>query len=383
VLARLEIHLGAIRRNAAKLAALIAPAALMTVVKANAYGHGLVEVSRALRGVARRFGVYSLEEAVALREAGITEPILVTGPIEPGDLKTAVEIDASIAFWSIGTYAGEATTVARAKNARLRIHAKIDTGVARLGLTPKDAPEAIRSYLRTPQLQLEGIFSHLAAAEELDSPYTEQQLAVFDRVLDAVQYELADLEPAPIRHIAASAAAMLWPQTRLDLVRAGIAIYGLWPSPEMRNFMSGHKLDLAPALSWKTELVAVREVPAGASVGYGRTYTAAKAMRVGVLPIGYAEGLPRLASNRGAVLVDGMRCPIVGRICMDMTMVDITAVRNPRPGIPVTLIGRDGVLEITADDWASWAQTINYEIVSRIPEHVPRRFLAPPESDGI
>lgn len=375
MLARLEIDLGAIRRNAAKLAALVAPAGLMAIVKANAYGHGLLPVARALQGVAQRFGVYALEEGIALREAGITAPILITGPVEPEGLKTAVELDLAVAIWSVGLYAGAAASAARSKDARLRVHAKIDTGVARLGLPPKDAPDAIRSYLRTPQLQLEGIFTHLAAAEELDSPYTEQQLALFDRVLDVVQYELADLQPGPLRHVAASAAAMLWPQTRLDLVRSGIALYGLWPSPETRAFMNGHNLDLTPALAWKTELVAVREVAAGSSVGYGRTYTAAKPMRIGVLPIGYAEGIPRLASNKGAVLVDGMRCPIVGRVCMDMTMVDVSAVRNPRPGIPVTLIGRDGVLALTADDWASWAQTINYEIVARLPEAIPRTFV--------
>ena len=252
---------------------------------------------------------------------------------------------------------------------------KLNTGVARLGLDPADAPDAIREYLSTPELRLEGIFTHLAASEELDSTFTEHQLAAFDRVLDAVQYDIADLEPSPLRHVAASAAAMLWPQTRLDMVRVGIALYGLWPSLETRNFMNGREIDLTPALRWTTQIVAVREVEAGTTVGYGRTFTAPKRTTIGILPIGYAEGIPRAASNRGRVLVSGMRCPIVGRVCMDMTLVDVGGVRDPYPGMKVTLIGSDGPEAIGADDWGEWSGTISYEIVARLPANIPRTFI--------
>jgi len=377
VYAGLEIDLGAIRRNAATLAQLVAPAKLMAVVKANAYGHGIAAVARALRGVAGRFGVYAVEEAVELRSAGIREPLLVMGPVAPGDLATAYRLGAAISLWDRGMYPNEVAAVAGREGAPFPIHVKLNTGVARLGLDPADAPDAIREYLSTPELQLEGIFSHLAAAEELDSMFTEQQLATFDGVLDAVQYDIADLEPGPLRHVAASAAAMLWPQTRLDMVRVGIALYGLWPSLETRNFMNGRGIDLIPALRWTTQIVAVREVAAGTTVGYGRTFTAPGPMTIGILPIGYAEGIPRAASNRGRVLVNGIRCPVVGRICMNMALVDVSTVRDPYPGMKVTLIGSDGPEAIGADDWAEWSGTISYEIVARLPANIPRTFAGP------
>ncbi len=375
MIARLEIDLRAVRRNALTLAKLVAPARLMAVVKANAYGHGLVPVARALQGAAERFGVYALEEALELREAGIEEPILVLGPVPPADLATAYRIGAAVTLWDRGGYAGDVAAVVTGPP--FPVHAKLNTGIARLGHDEREAPGAIRAYLGMPALRLEGIFSHLAAAEELDSTFTEHQLAAFDRVLDAVQYDIADLEPGPLRHIAASAAAMLWPQTRLDLVRAGIAVYGLWPSPETRALMNGHGVDLVPALRWTSQLVAIRRVEAGTTVGYGRTFTAPDAMTLGVLPIGYAEGVPRAASNRGAVLVGGVRCPIVGRVCMDMTMIDVSAVREPHPGMEAVLIGADGSETISADDWGTWCGTISYEIVARLPKELPRAFAGP------
>jgi alanine racemase len=380
VLARLEIDLGAIRKNAQTLVRLVGPAQLMAVVKANAYGHGLAAVGRALRGVAARFGVYALEEALELREAGIREPILIMGPVAPGSLEQAHAAGAAVTLWERGMYPGDVANAAGRSGSRFPVHVKINTGVARLGLDPNEAPDAIREYLGTPELQVEGIYSHLAAAEELDSSFTERQLATFEQVLDAAQYDLADLEPAPLRHIAASAAAMLWPQTRLDLVRAGIALYGLWPSPQTRSLMNGHGIDLLPALRWSTQLVAIREVEAGTSIGYGRTFVAPSPMTLGILPVGYAEGVPRAASNRAAVLVGGGRCAVVGRVCMNMTIVDLTGVRQPYPGMPATLIGPDGGDAITADDWAAWSDTINYEIVARLPAEIPRRFIDGDES---
>jgi alanine racemase len=376
LIAYLDVDLTAIRRNAQALAKLVAPAKFMAVVKANAYGHGIAAVARSLRGVADRFGVYALEEAVQLRDAGISEPILIMGPVAPGDLAEAHGVEAAITVWDRGMYPNDVATAA-GRGAPFPIHVKLDTGVARLGLDAADAADAIREYLKTPGLNVEGIYSHLAAAEELDSRFTESQLALFDKVLDAVQYELADLEPGPLRHIAASAAAMLWPQTRLDMVRVGIALYGLWPSPQTRTFMNGHGIDLVPALRWMTQLVAVRAIEAGTTVGYGRTFTAPSPMTIGILPIGYAEGVPRNVSNRGAVLVGETRCPIIGRVCMDMTMIDISAVRDPYPGMRVTLIGADGRETISTDDWAAWAETINYEIVARLPAHIARTFTGP------
>ncbi|MBV8353913.1 MAG: alanine racemase [Candidatus Eremiobacteraeota bacterium] len=375
MIARLEVDLDAIRSNRDAIAEFVAPAGFGAVIKANAYGHGLVETARALDGAVARFCVYEVGEAVALRDAGIAAPIFIMGPIPPADLDLAHACNAEITLWDTGAYARRVASVARRREAPFRIHAEIETGVTRTGIPPAQARVALEGYAATPEFRIAGIFSHLAAAEELDSDFTLVQLDRFNAALAVCAPALASLEPRPLRHIAASAAALLWPQTRLDLVRVGIALYGLWPSPETRARL-GDALALRPALRWTTELVEVRDVPAETSVGYGRSYRTATPARIGVLPIGYAEGIPRLASNRGAVLIGGKRCAIVGRVCMNMTMVDVTAVPNAAPGAPVTLIGRDGGEELAAEDWARWAETIDYEIVARLPREIPRVFAS-------
>ena len=366
MLARLEIDLGAIRANVEAIARFVAPARFAAVVKANAYGHGIIEVARALDERVARFCVYEVGEAAQLREAGVRSPILIMGPIEPGDLEIAHACSAQITLWDTDAYARRVASVARRRNARVSVHVKIETGVSRIGLPPSRVPEAIAEYVKTPELAVDGAYSHLAAAEELDSDFTLVQLARFTEALRGA--------PALTRHIAASAAALLWPQTRLDLVRVGIALYGLWPSPETQARL-GDAIPLRPALRWMTKLVEVRDVAPETSVGYGRTYRTTSESRIGVLPIGYAEGIPRAVSNRGAVLVAGRRCPIVGRVCMNMTMVDVSSVPNAIPGMPVTLIGRDGDAMLTAEDWADWAGTIDYEIVARLPRELPRTYV--------
>lgn len=363
--ARLEIDLDAIRANAAAIAEFVKPARFGAVVKANGYGHGIAEVARALEGRVARFCVYEVAEAVALRDAGIASPILIMGPIEPGDLDVAHACDATITLWDTDAYARRVASVARRRKSPFPVHVKIESGVTRLGLAPKQARSAFEQYARTPELRVDGAYSHLAAAEELDSDFTLVQLARFE---DATRgTKLAT------KHIAASAAALLWPQTRLDMVRVGIALYGLWPSPETRARL-GDAVPLRPALRWTTHLVAVRDVEPETSIGYGRTYRTTTRARIGVLPLGYAEGIPRAVSNRGAVLVNGTRCPIVGRVCMNMTMVDVTGVTNAEPGTHVTLIGRDGDAFLRAEDWAGAAHTIDYEIVARLPRELPRVY---------
>lgn len=372
MLAELRIDLGAIRRNAAALAELIAPARLVPVVKANAYGHGLVAVARALAPQSARIAVYELDEAVALRDAGIVVPIHVLGPIPAGALDVAHAANVEISLWDDGTYAAQVASTARRRRSRFRVHAKIDTGVTRLGMRLDDAPRILGRYAATPELELAGVFSHLAAAEELDSTFTHEQLARFAAAT-------AGCNPSIERHIAASAAAMLWPETRLDAVRAGIAIYGLWPSPETAAAMrerNGFRLE--PALTWRTEVVALHHVPAHTPVGYGCAYHTKRPSQIAVLPIGYAEGLPRGAGDRANVLVDGKRCRVVGRVCMNMTFVDVTDAPRAAAGAAVTLIGSDGDASISADELAAAAGTINYEIVARLPTHVPRTFIASP-----
>jgi alanine racemase len=373
VIAELEIDLGAIRANVRRLAELVRPARFAAVVKANAYGHGLEPVAQAIGPEVDAMCVYRTDEATALRGAGITCPILILGPIEPCDLAFAHQARAAMTMWSRNGFRRDAAAVARRGGRRFDVHAKIDTGVTRLGLEPDGAAEAIAAYLSDPDFDLRGVYTHLAAAEELESEFTLAQLATFRRALAPLDGVLRERRVA--RHAAASAAAILFPALRLDLVRAGIATYGIWPSPQTRAAAS-EAIELEPALTWRTNLVVVREVEAGRSIGYGCTFHTARRSRIGVLPIGYAEGIPRSAGGRAEVLIAGKRAPIVGRICMNMAFVDVTDVPLAHAGSSVTLIGADGDERIDANDLGEHADTIGYEIVARLPAEIPRRYLA-------
>jgi alanine racemase len=370
--AELAIDLDAVRANVARLAALAAPARYAAVVKANAYGHGLAPVARALARSVAAFCVYRADEAVALRDAGIATPILVLGPLASDELEAAIGADAAIALWSEGAFLRDVEKDAKRNGRAVRVHAKIDTGVTRLGLDLSAAPAALAAYLGNPALEVAGVFTHLAAAEELESAYTLAQLERFSRAIEPHATALA--ERGVVRHAAASAAAMLFPKLRLDMVRAGIATYGIWPSSETRH-AAAHTLELEPALTWTTDLVVVRDVEAGRSVGYGCTFHTSRPSRIGVLPIGYAEGLPRALSGNGTALVGGRRVPFVGRICMNMSFVDVTDVPNVRTGARVTLVGSDGAERIGANDLADAAGTIGYEILARLPAEMPRVYL--------
>ena len=371
MIAELTIDLDAIVRNARALAALIAPARLAAVVKADAYGHGLVPVARALAPHVDRLCVYALEEAVALRDASLDCPLHVLGPVPAADLDIAHAAGVALTLWDDATYARQAASVARRRRSPFAIQAKIDTGVARLGLPYARASAALAAYAATPEFDLRGAFTHFAAAEELDSSFTDEQLA---RFLGATRELAGGVE----RHAAATAAAMLWPQTRLDLVRAGIGLYGIWPSTQTETTMRGRGLVLEPALTWRTRIVAEHAVEPGASVGYGRSWRAERPTRVGTLPIGYAEGLPRNAGGAATVLVRGQRAPLIGRVCMDMAFIDLTDVPGALAGDGVTLIGRDGSTTISADDLGAACGTIGYEIVARLPAAVPRRYEGGP-----
>lgn len=372
VIGSLRISLGAIAQNARTLRDLVAPSRAAFVVKANAYGHGLLPVARAVEPFAHSICVYSLDEAIALHDGGIARTILVMGPVESTALEEAFARKVEIALWDTGAYLHAVAAAARKRNTRAAVHVKINTGAARLGLETHDAADVIEDYARIPEIGIAGLFSHLAAAEELDSPFTATQIERFERVLQSVEPALHRKGIHPLRHIAASAAAVLWPQTRLDMVRIGIALYGLWPSEQTRVAMNGAAPDLAPALEYTTRLAAVRTVEAGTPIGYGCSYHASKRTRIGVVPLGYADGIPRLLSNRGSFIVNGERCPIAGRVCMNMTMIDLQHAPQAQPGDTVTLIGTDGTACVSADDWAAWAQTINYEIVTRLPGDLQR-----------
>jgi alanine racemase len=375
MIGNLRISLAAIAHNAGLLCGLVGSRRAAFVVKGNAYGHGLLPVARAVEPLAARLCVYTIEEALALRAGGVAGPLFVLGPVPPDALDDALAANLELALWNAGEFARRLCVAARKRRHTAPVHVKLNTDLNRLGFEPHELVDALEDLLRLPELEIAGIFSHLASAEELDSPYTMHQLGAFERALARAKPLLDGRALTPLRHIAASAAAMLWPQTRLDLSRFGIALYGLWPSRQTREAIGAQALGLRPALAYHSQLVVTRTIAAGASVGYGGTFHAPRDMRIGVVPAGYADGVPRALSNRGAFLVDGARCPIVGRVAMNMTEIDLTAAPKARAGSTVTLIGGDGDATVSADDWAAWGETINYEIVTRLPSELPREYV--------
>jgi alanine racemase len=374
VIGTLRISTSALRHNARLLRELVGAQHAALVVKSNAYGHGIVEAALAIEGLAVKLCVYNVDEALELRDGGITAPILIMGPIPPQRLDDALACNTEVALWDVKSFARDLSSTALRAQTRARVHVKVNTGLNRLGLQPGDLPDAVEAYGRANGLEIAGIFSHLAAAEELDSPYTMLQLERFNEAYQHAEPILAARGFSPIRHIAASAAAILWPQTRLDMSRFGITLYGLWPSTATKEAMNGDKLPLQPALSYESELVVVRTIDAGDPVGYGLTYHAPRRMQIGVVPLGYADGVPRALSNKGSVLIDGKRCPIIGRIAMNMFFVDLSHVPNAHVSSKVTLLGSQNSQEISADDWAAWTDSINYEVVTRLPSTLARVY---------
>lgn len=370
----LEISLSAVRHNAGVLRDLVGTRGAAFVVKGNAYGHGLVPTARAAEPFAVRLCVYTIEEALALRSGGVSAPILVLGPVPPDAIEDALAANVELTLWNTKDFARRICLAARKRQRTAAAHIKVNTDLNRLGVEPHELSDALEEFLRLREIEITGIFSHLASAEEIDSPYTMHQLEAFERALTQAM-PLFEASTKPIRHIAASAAAMLWPQTRLDMSRFGIALYGLMPSPQTREALRSSPIELQPALVYRSQIVVVRTVAAGASVGYGGSFHAPHDMRIGVVPAGYADGIPRALSNRGAFIVDGTLCPIVGRVAMNMTEIDLTRAAKARVGSNVILIGRDGDAVVSAEDWATWAETINYEIVTRLPAELPRSYI--------
>jgi len=375
VIGRIVVSLGALRRNASVLRELAGAGHAAFVVKSNAYGHGLVETALAIEPFAQRICVYAVDEGIALRDGGITAKILVLGPVPPEHLADALANDLEIALWDVKQFLRDVSQAARRRQRIARVHVKVNTGLNRLGLEPNDLVDAVEEYLQVSEVEIAGIFSHLASAEEMDSPYTMHQLDTFLGAIQGVEPLLKARGIAPVRHIAASAAAMLWPQTRLDMSRFGIALYGLWPSPQTREAMGERAISLEPALSYLSELTVTRSIAAGAPVGYGATFHAPRDMRIGVVPAGYADGIPRALSNRGAFVVEGALCPIVGRVAMNLTTIDLTAAPQARVGSRVVLLGSDGTATAGAEAWAAWCDTIDYEIVARLPANIEREYV--------
>lgn len=362
-----EIDLGAIAANVQALKAHVGPGVqLMAVVKANAYGHGAREVARtALAHGADWLAVARLEEGLALREEGITAPVLVMNYTPPEDIPAGLAAGLALTVTEVPA-AERAAQWATQRGTVARVHVKVDTGMGRYGLLPDEVVPFFERVAALPGLAIEGLFSHFSVADARDQAYTRQQYATFEGVLQRLA--AAGHHPA-LRHIANSAATLSIPETHLDAVRIGIALYGLHPSDEVAP-----AVPLKPALALKSRVARVRTLPAGASISYGRTYITPRAMPVALVPVGYGDGYHRALSNRGAVLINGQRAPIVGRVCMDQIVVDISGAGPVAVDDEVVLVGQQGAECITAEEVARWAGTINYEVTTSLLPRVPRIF---------
>lgn len=360
-----EVDLRAIAQNVRYIADLVGPeVAVMAVLKADAYGHGAIKVARtALNNGASWLGVACLGEAITLREAGLSAPILSLGYTPAWQARQAILHDVSVTLYSEDL--AEALSRAASDLGReAHAHIKVDTGMARLGLLPAEVVPFVRRVARLPGLVLEGIFTHFANADSADLTYTERQMEAFRQVLGALSEEV--LLP-PLIHAANSAAILRLPKSHFNMVRLGIAMYGLNPS-EAVPCPPGFR----PAMSFKCQVAQVKELPPDSPVGYGCSFRTERASRIAVIPVGYADGFRRGPQNWGQVLVRGRRAPIVGHVCMDQTMTDVTDIPGVRQGDEVVLIGRQGNDEITVDEVARRIGTVNYEVVSEILARVPR-----------
>ncbi len=359
-----EVDLEAIRNNI-RWFLKNSGAPVMAVVKANAYGHGMIPVARAaLQAGVNWCGVARIEEALDLRAAGLDCPTLLLGYTPPERVKEAVAQQLSLTVWDScqverAASAGQKTGIAA------RLHLKVDTGMSRLGVQPEEALALARKLAGTPGVIFEGLFTHFARADEADRRPTDAQERLFRGVIE--QLEKAGLRP-PIVHAANSAASLTRPSAHFDLLRTGIAIYGLHPSAECPLPEA-----FRPALTWKAVLSQVKILSSGRGVSYGHVYTTRANERIGTLPVGYADGYRRILGNQ--VLVGGRRVSVVGRVCMDQVMVGLDEVPEAQPGDEVVLIGKQRQASITAEDVAKIWGTINFEVVCGIGPRVPRLYL--------
>jgi len=360
-----EIDLGALRRNYRALKALAPKGEMMAVVKADAYGHGAVAVSRALVAEGcRHFGVATIDEARELRGAGIDSRIYVQAGFFAAGAREIVALDLTPFVFDASLVAPLEQAAADGGRTRFPIHVKIDSGANRLGVLPADIPVLIDALKLAPSLYLEGVCTLLANASDPASPITDGQLSVFRAALET--FAGAGLRP-PFAHVANSAALVLRDDSHFNFVRPGLAIYGLPPVAAVRE-----KVDLTPVMTFKTRLIQVKRVGAGSGVGYGHTFIAPRPSTIGVLPVGYADGYRRGLQHGGEVLIRGNRAPVVGAVSMDLTTIDVTDVPGARVGDEVILWGGDGEATISVNDVARLAQTISYEMLCTVGRRVPR-----------
>ena len=365
----LEINLDAIAHNVQKIRQIVGEnTQIIAVVKANAYGHGAVEVSETLleNGVTM-LGVGVVEEGIVLREAGIKAPILICGLTMNDQLESLVMYNLTATVCDLKAVK-TLSRIASKKKKRVPVHIKIDTGMGRLGIPGEDTLNFVKETKQMKNIEIEGIFTHFAATNEENGIYTRKQFEKYKKALLELEREKISI---PLKHVANSAAILNSSCFHLNAVRPGIIIYGLFPSPKAKQ-----AVQLKPAAEFKTKIVFLKEVPAGKNIGYEGTYTTTRPTRIATLPVGYADGYSWLLSNNGEVLVRGQRAPIIGRICMDLCMIDVTHIGEVQTGDEVVLWGKQGSGMVSAEEIAQRIGSIVYEVICMVDkERVPKVFI--------
>ncbi|HOA33204.1 MAG TPA: alanine racemase [Clostridiales bacterium] len=362
-----EVDLDALHHNLNEAKRVSKGAKILAVVKADGYGHGAVEIAKELHEEADYFGVALIDEALQLRRNGVTKPILILGYTSPTQYETLIEADITQAIFSREAARQLSDTAVR-MGKKAKIHVVVDTGMSRIGFPPtEESVETIKWINTLPGLFVEGIFSHFALADSKDKTVDKMQLKRFGFVLDGLEREGIHI---PIKHISNSA-AVIDSDYSFDMVRCGIMLYGMYPSDEVDKT----KVSLKPVMSLKSSVIQVKTLPPGEGVSYGHTFVTTRETRIATVSAGYGDGYPRALSSKGRVIINGQYAPIIGRVCMDIFMVDISHIDGVKVEDPVILIGRDGDKEITAEEVGALADTFNYEIVCSVSRRVPRIYL--------
>lgn len=369
-----NVNLNAIEHNLLEIRRKISEnTKLMAIIKADAYGHGAVPLAKAIGDSGRIdcYGVAIIEEAVELREAGITKPILVLGytPKEQYNLVVAYEVMQTIFQYDMAKALSE-EAVRQGKTAK--IHIKIDTGMSRIGyIDTWDNMDEIKRIKSLDNIEIEGLYSHFAKADETERISSQKQLQRFNNFICRLEQEGIII---PVKHMSNSAGIIEYSEADYNLVRCGIATYGIYPS----DMVNHEDIRLIPAMEIKTHVIYIKEVEPGVGISYGATYVTDKPTKVATIPVGYADGYSRNLSNRGKVIINGQYAPIIGRICMDQFMVDVTDLKEVKQGDTVTLLGRDGDAYISAEELAEWSHSFAYELVCTVGKRIPRVYIHEP-----
>ena len=365
---RILIDLGAIEHNYFKIREMVpSDTRILAVVKADAYGHGAIEVSKTLEALGcDMLGVALCEEGMELRNAGIRLPIVVLSGVYKGQLEAVVEYSLTPVLFDI-ELAHDLNNTALQLNKKIKVHIKIDTGMGRLGLLEHEIPAFFDKLRKLHNIELEGVLSHFAEADEEDKGFSEEQIRRFREAIGKIESSGTNI---PMKHMANSAGIVSLPSSWFNLVRPGIMLYGSYPAEDFKS-----KIDLLPAMNLSTRIEHLKSVPKGFSVSYGRTFVTNRRSLIATIPIGYGDGYLRSFSGKADVLVKGKRAPVIGRVCMDLTMVDVTDIPDVKVGDGVVLLGKDNNEEITAEELANYAGTIPYEIYCTINQRVPRKYV--------